>query len=108
MLSVVFYLVQKREAETRMRYLFQDARNTMVITTKEILRGECPIAVVFHDLDDGMWQFLDDGELSEDRAAIISLEEMTAIDDSVNDIADLPLGGIARRKGDAWEISRSR
>ncbi len=91
-----------------MRYLFQDERNTMAITTKEILRGECPVAVVFHDLDDGMWQFLDGGELSEERAAIISLEEMTAINDSVNDIADLPLGGIARRKGDVWEISCGR
>ncbi len=35
-------------------------------------------------------------------------EEMTAIDDSVNDIADLPLGGIARRKGDVCDVSRGR
>ena len=85
-----------------MRYLFKDAKNTMVITTKEILNGEHPVTAVFHDLDDGMWQFLDDEELSEERAAIISLEEMAEIDDSVNDIADLPLGGIARKKDGVW------
>ena len=85
-----------------MRYLFKDAKNTMVITTKEILNGEHPVTTVFHDLDDGMWQFLDDGKLSEERAAIISLEEMAEIDDSVNDIADLPLGGIAHKKDGIW------
>ncbi|MDE7228756.1 MAG: hypothetical protein K2N31_10615 [Treponemataceae bacterium] len=85
-----------------MRYLFKDAKNTMVITTKEILNGEHPVTTVFHDLDDGMWQFLDGEELSEERAAIISLEEMAEIDDSVNDIADLPLGGIARKKDGVW------
>lgn len=77
----------------------------MVITTKEILSGERSITVVFHDLDDGMWQFLDDGELLEERAAVISLEEIAEIDDSVNDIADLPLGGAARKKSGVWIVS---
>lgn len=77
----------------------------MVITTKEILSGERSITVVFHDLDDGMWQFLDDGELLEERAAVISLEEIAEIDDSVNNIADLPLGGAARKKSGVWIVS---
>lgn len=77
----------------------------MVITTKEILSGERSITVVFHDLDDGMWQFLDDGELLEERAAVISLEEIAETDDSVNDIADLSLGGAARKKSGVWIVS---
>lgn len=87
-----------------MRYLFKDAKNTIVITTKEILNGEHPVTSVFHDLDDGMWQFLDGEELSEERAAIISLKEMVEIDDSVNDIANLPLGGIACKKDGVWIV----
>lgn len=86
-----------------MRYLFKDAKNTMVITTKEILNGEHPVTTVSHDLYDGMWQFLDGEELSEERAAIISLEEMAEIDDSVNDIANLPLGGIACKKDEVLD-----
>ena len=74
----------------------------MVITTKDIMRGERLVTAAFHDLDDGIWQFLDDGELSEERAAIISLEEMVSLDDSVNDIADLPFGGFAHKKDGNW------
>ena len=87
-----------------MRYSFKDAKNTMVITTKEILNGEHSVTTVSHDLYDGMWQFLDGEELSEERSAIISLEEMAEIDDSVNDIANLPLGGIAYKKDGVWIV----
>lgn len=70
----------------------------MVITTKKIVRKEAPILIVFHDEEDGMWQFLDGSNSDENEAAIISLEEIIAIDSSIDTISDLPLGWVAWRE----------
>ncbi|TGL35569.1 hypothetical protein EHQ52_13085 [Leptospira koniambonensis] len=76
----------------------------MCITTDRILAGRKKILSIWHDEEDGMWQFLDDMELSEEDAEIVSLEEMWQLDPSVGDIADLPLGWMAWRKkvGGNW------
>ena len=38
---------------------FDDPEETEVITLERILRGESPLLLVTHDLEDGGWQFLD-------------------------------------------------
>lgn len=76
---------------------FNDAPNVMVITTKRIIHKTANVTIVFHDEDDGMWQFLDGIDNDEDSAAIISLQEMVTIDNSIEEIADLPLGWVAWR-----------
>ncbi|SFV00461.1 hypothetical protein [Butyrivibrio sp. INlla21] len=80
-----------------MKYEFIDDKNTMVITTKNIVSKEKSIMLVSHDEDDGMWEFLEGEEVKEEDAMIISLYEMVSIDPTVNQIADLPLGYIAYR-----------
>lgn len=85
--------------------MFREAPNTMIITTKKVVRKETPILIVFHDEDDGMWQFLDGNDTDENEAAIISLEEILAIDSSIDTISDLPLGWVAWRENinSKWE-----
>lgn len=85
--------------------MFVDAANTMVITTKKVISKEASILIVFHDKEDGMWQFLDGNEVNENDAAIISLAEIVSIDSSINAISDLPLGWVAWRENTQakWE-----
>ncbi len=79
-------------------WLFQDPPNVMVITTKRILNRKEDITLVSHDIDDGMWQFLDGFELDEKNAAIVSLQEIVKLDTTILYLHNLPLGWIALRK----------
>ena len=54
--------------------------------------------LVFHDEDDGMWEFLDGDDVNEEEVMIVSLLEIVQIDLTVNQIANLPLGWIAYRE----------
>ena len=90
-----------------MTYKFLEDKNTMVITSKSILQKEKDIKLVFHDEDDGMWQFLDGEEVDENSVAIVSLYEMTLIDDSINEVFDLPLGWTAYRENKNLKWSRT-
>ncbi len=89
---------------------FKEARNVMVITTKSIISGRTEITYVSHDEDDGMWQFLDDNWNSEEDASIVSLQEIIILDNSLIELADLPLGWIAWRKkgkGSKWNRQKN-
>ena len=72
--------------------LFIEDENTVVITTKAIIKREKPIVLVFHDKDDGMWEFLDGEDVDENNSAVVSLYEIVEIDKSLNELANLPLG----------------
>ena len=87
---------------------FKEQGNTMVITTKDIILGLKPILLVSHDIEDGMWEFLDSEELDENEACIVSLDEILKIDDSLRVLHELPLGWIAYRSciGDSWKEER--
>jgi hypothetical protein len=82
------------------KWRFADSPNVMVITTKNIMYNKNQILSVYHDFDDGMWQFLDGTDVTEEEAAIISLEEIIEIDDSIIELSNLPLGW------SAWRISK--
>lgn len=86
------------------KWKFNDAQNVAVITTKDIIFEGKDILYVFHDLDDGMWQFLSHLYPSKDEAAIVGLNEICKIDNSVEELVDLPLGYYAYRKTkkDKW------
>jgi hypothetical protein len=91
---------------------FRDAPNTVVISEKRLGQKGSWIACVTHDVEDGMWQFITNGtlELSLDQALVLSLGEIVAIDPSVNDVADLPLGWRAVRSTpeSSWERTVTR
>lgn len=86
-------------------WAFTDEPNVMVMTTKNIVNNKNTILSVWHDADDGMWQFLDATDIKEEDAMLISLEEIVNIDDSVKEVLDLPLGWVAWReqKGSTWK-----
>jgi len=86
-------------------WTFTDEPDVMVMTTKNIVSNKKPILSVWHDADDGMWQFLDGTDVNEEDAMMISLEEIVNIDDTVNEVSDLQLGWVAWReqKGSDWK-----
>lgn len=60
---------------------------------------------VFHDSDDGMWQFLDSSEdITENDAVIVGLKEIVDLDKTINELHTLPLGWSAYRddKNSNW------
>lgn len=81
-----------------MEYKFNEDKSTMIITTKSIIQKTKDILIVSHDEDDGMWEFLDGMDVKEENGAIVSIWEIVGIDNSVNELFDLPEGWIAYRE----------
>ncbi len=91
-----------------MDFKFNEDKNTMVITTKSIMQNIKDIVLVSHDEDDGMWEFLDGMDVDEENAVIVSIWEMVCIDNSVNELFDLPIGWIAYRENKNGRWIRER
>ena len=66
--------------------------NTAVITTKNIITKKKRVVLVFHDKEDGLWEFLDGEDVNEDEAAVVSISEITKLDPTILELSDLPLG----------------
>ena len=84
---------------------FDDAENAAVISFTRIMDGSQPILYVVHD-EEGDWQFLDGGDVSEEDAATVSLKRVAQHDPSVKSLADLPVGWAAERAGVDQEWQR--
>lgn len=89
-----------------MKYLFNEKKDVMVITTQNIINRTDSITTVYHDIDDGMWQFLGNTQIDETNAVLVSLEEICMIDESVNDLYKMPCGYMAYKKDNSWNISK--
>ncbi len=91
--------------KSRDKWPFADPKDVAVITLKSIAMGGSPVLHVTHDADDGMWQYLDGMTVSEENASVLSLEEITRIDPTVMELADLPLGWYAYRSAanEPWQ-----
>lgn len=91
------------------KWKFKEPQNTVVITTNNIIQGNSEILYVFHDEDDGIWQFLDNDICSEENARIVALKEIVELDNSISLISDLPLGYMAYRlsKSSKWTIRKN-
>lgn len=87
---------------------FLEPDNLAVFTCTHVMKGGDPILYVFHDMDDGGWQFLCGApqHLNSD-AMIVALSEIVDVDASVRDVADMPVGNCASRKDrhDSWAIA---
>lgn len=83
---------------------FEDAKSVMVMTTKNVVEKNQTIVYISHDEEDGMWQFHDGSEVEMDDAMLVSLEEIMALDSSLMELHDLPIGWIAWRdsKDSVW------
>jgi hypothetical protein len=87
-----------------MLYKFTDPQNTACITCVHVIQDSRPILHVTHDKDDGCWQFLCGAIHDESQAVVMGIGEMVKIDESLNEIADLKIGGLANRTNpiDKW------
>lgn len=89
---------------------FKESLNTSVFTTKFVLFEKKEITMVYHDEEDGAWQFFSDDKFDnfEDVAKIAGLGEILEIDDSLIDLAEMPTGYRACRvsKQDKWVIEK--
>ena len=76
---------------------FEDPPNVAVLTTKDVVTGSKHILLVAHDEDDGSWQFHSGEEVNPDDAMVVALSKIVALDSSIEELADLPLGWVATR-----------
>jgi Uncharacterized protein conserved in bacteria len=85
---------------------FSDNPNTAVFTTKYILEQHSPVLSVYHYENDGAWSFSGCEKCEDGDYRVISLEEMINIDNSILELADMPLGFCAKRNSitSLWEI----
>jgi hypothetical protein len=81
--------------------------NIPVFTTRFVVSKHSEITHVTHD-EDGYWQFLSDDGAIESAAMLISLEEIIAIDSSVQEVLVMEEGFEANRetKKDKWVITK--
>ena len=89
---------------------FDDGLDTAVFTTTFVMLDKREIVYVTHDSEDGAWQFFSDDNLEnvEDYAMVVGLRELIKMDETILNIADLPLGYFATRKSinDTWTIGK--
>jgi len=90
--------------ENKPEFKFKDSEDKEVFICKHILQENKPILYVVHD-NDGDWQFLcgQKGH-KEDNATIVPLGLVVEIDDSMNELSEMPIGiGAARKEvGEKW------
>ena len=78
---------------------FSDPPNFNAFTTRQVLEGGRAILVVYHDVEDGAWQFHGPGEWAADDLVVICLSHAVDYDPTVRELADLPRGWGASRDG---------
>ena len=83
-----------------MRAMGDFGSDALAITTRQVMREGWPILLVTHDADDGAWQFLNGhGDTDDtDSAMVVAPAEVAALDPSVGELAELPLGWRAWRE----------
>lgn len=105
----MFNLFGQNKNETpKQVYKFKEPEHTACITCDHVLSKKRPILFATHD-SDGFWQFLCGQEdHSEANAKVISMKQITLIDQTVNDLFEMPLNVGAARKTtkDKWKPFR--
>jgi len=72
--------------------------HTGVYTTKRIMDGKEPILSVYHDAEDGAWQFHGPSDSSIESASLVCFHHITDKDKTIAELADLPVGWCAKRE----------
>jgi hypothetical protein len=94
-----------KSKEVTTPFLFSEAKNTAVFTTKDAFQG-APILFVSHN-DDGDWQFHTSDSPKLENAMIVCLEDITKLDTTINELHNLQMGWRAWRKSKNadWEYA---
>jgi hypothetical protein len=99
----------ERDQNLKHDWPFSEPKNIAVLTLKSIVYHGNSILRVTHDKDDHSWQFLTLHTPDETDAIVVSLEEIVNLDDSINQLSNLPVGWHAWResKDEPWTIEKS-
>jgi hypothetical protein len=91
------------ELEKFSDWKFSDPPHTGVYVSKAVQERSEPVTYVSHDADDGAWQFLGDS-VAESGGVLVCLHHPIDEDQSLAELADLPLGWCAERdvRGEPW------
>ena len=80
------------------RWPFPVPANTAALTTAPVLAGH-PILLVSHDAEDGCWQFLCGTTTDPAAGRVVGIGQLIDGDPSLRQLADLPRGWRAWRRG---------
>lgn len=107
-LSMFNMFSQSKKEPKKFQYKFKEPENTACFTCVHVINKEKDILYVSHDKD-GDWQFLcgEEGHTEKD-AKLVSLKSITELDESVNDLFEMPFNVGAERKSikDKWKPFR--
>jgi hypothetical protein len=91
---------------------FSEAANTAVFTTKFVVIDNKDITEVYHEEEDGAWQFFSDDRFDDYRTVVkvVGLGQILKRDSTLFEIADMPVGHFAHRKfkGDKWIVEKKK
>ncbi|WP_282124785.1 hypothetical protein [Algibacter mikhailovii] len=80
-------------------FKFSDAEDKAVFTCNHVTDEKSPILYATHDID-GDWQFLcGQNNHAEEKAKIISLKNAVELDNTLNELFEMPIGVGAERNG---------
>ncbi|MCM8528906.1 MAG: hypothetical protein NE327_20450 [Lentisphaeraceae bacterium] len=81
-----------------MNWNFDQAQNVAAITTKQVMKEGLPILQVIHYSDDNSWAFMCGTTWETGGSMVVSMAQVVSTDDSLHEIADLPVGWVAERE----------
>lgn len=105
----LFDHLSKKQEDSPNAWPFADAPNTVVFTNKHVMSGKL-ITAVYHDEEDGSWQFHtnDPDTNSNDAMMLVALSEVASVDPTILELAAMPTGYKATRSSPhtAWFIEK--
>jgi hypothetical protein len=95
------------DRETRMDWM--DPLDPVVVTVDEVASGAKPALLVMHDEGHGGWQILDGDDVAARSPVVVPKDRILAVDPTLREVTDLPVGWQATRKSarDRWMRSRT-
>jgi len=98
------YKLDQPFLDQKLNFKFFEHRNVAAFVAKQIFKEGKPILRVYHEDDDGSWQFLTEDDVTSDDIMVVCLEEVVKRDQTVNELFNLPTGQMATREfvGAKW------
>jgi len=87
---------------------FDQGRDVVAITTRQIMRDGHPVLSVIHYSEDQSWAFLSGHTFDPADALAVRMQTVVDTDNTLHTIADLPPGWVATRQSVGGEWHRHR
>lgn len=98
-MSIFNLFGQGKKDKNKTEFKFSDAEDKAVFTCNHVTDEKSPILYATHD-NDGDWQFLcGQNDHAEENAKIISLKNAVELDNTLNELFEMPIGVGAERDG---------